>query len=252
MLHANRLRMFAAGLFFPLALASNAGAEVKLTIKDGQVFLMAKDATVRQILETWARVGQTKIVNIEKIPGGPISLQLEGVSERTALEVVLRSVSGYVAAPRPIAVPDASAFDRIMVMPTSVAPPPLPVQAARPGAAPNFPQPVQQPQPFEDDDQQTDDDAPAVAPPPGRAPVFAPFNQPQNVNPAQGGMVMPGGMAPAQQQLPPGALIPNTPGTPGTTTFGGTPMPGMIVQPPPGSPNPNLPQSPRPPSEDDR
>jgi len=51
--------------------ASTASADVHLTMHDGRVSIVAKDATVRQILTEWARVGQTKIVNVERIPGGP-------------------------------------------------------------------------------------------------------------------------------------------------------------------------------------
>src|SRR5947208_12216954 len=96
---------------------STASADVNLTMQNGRVSLVAKDATVRQILTEWARVGQTKIVNVERIPGGPITLELKDVPEQEALEVLLRSVSGYMAAPRATVVANASAFDRIIVMP---------------------------------------------------------------------------------------------------------------------------------------
>jgi len=86
------------------------------------VSIIAKDATVRQILTEWARVGQTKIVNVERIPGGPVTLELKNVPEEQALDVLLRSVSGFMAAPRPQQVATLSRFDRIVVMPTSVAP----------------------------------------------------------------------------------------------------------------------------------
>ena len=43
---------------------TTASADVQLTIQNGRVSLVAKDATVRQILTEWARVGDTKIVNI--------------------------------------------------------------------------------------------------------------------------------------------------------------------------------------------
>src|SRR2546421_12231808 len=105
-----------------LLVASTASAEVQLSIHDGRVTLVATNVTVRQILTEWARVGQTKIVNVERIPGGPITLELRNVSEQEALDVLLRSVSGYMTAPRAAVVANASAFDRIIVMPTSVAP----------------------------------------------------------------------------------------------------------------------------------
>ena len=45
--------------------------------------------------------------------------------------MLLRSLSGYMAAPRVVAVADASQFDRIIVMPTTAAPRPA-VSARRP------------------------------------------------------------------------------------------------------------------------
>ena len=102
--------------------AEPARAEVQLTIQNGRVSLVAKDATLKQILAEWAKVGQTKIVNAERVTGGLVTLQLTNVTEQEALDVLLRSVSGYVAAPRPITLANASRFDRILVMPTSAVP----------------------------------------------------------------------------------------------------------------------------------
>ena len=56
-----------------LALGSTAFADVRISIRDGRVTLAAKDATVRQILTEWARVGRTQIVNVERISGGPVT-----------------------------------------------------------------------------------------------------------------------------------------------------------------------------------
>ena len=58
-------------------------------MQDGRVSIVAKDATVRQILTEWARVGQTKIVNVERIPGGPMTIELTNVPEAHALEILL-------------------------------------------------------------------------------------------------------------------------------------------------------------------
>src|SRR5687767_1301981 len=96
------------------AAAVPARADVQLSIENGQVSLTATNATVREILAEWARVGQTRIVNGDRIPGGPISIQLSGVTEEQALEVILRSVAGYVVAPRPTAIINASRYDRIL------------------------------------------------------------------------------------------------------------------------------------------
>ena len=40
-----------------LLVASTASAEVQLSILNGRVTLKAKDATLRQIMQEWARVG---------------------------------------------------------------------------------------------------------------------------------------------------------------------------------------------------
>ena len=53
---------------------SAAFAEVQLTLQNGRVSIVAKDATVRQILTEWARVGKTQILNVDKIPGAPLTL----------------------------------------------------------------------------------------------------------------------------------------------------------------------------------
>src|SRR5437867_6021949 len=107
---------------FALLTAAPASAEIRLTINDGRVTLLARDATLRQILAEWARVGQTKIVNAERVPGGPVTLQLTNVPEQQALDTLLRSLAGYVAAPRPTTAANLSVFDRIVVMPTLAAP----------------------------------------------------------------------------------------------------------------------------------
>src|SRR5215510_5361609 len=101
-----------------LLASSTAFAEVQVTMQNGRVSVVAKDATVRQILTEWARVGQTKIVNVERIPGGPITLELTNVPEAQALEVLLRSLSGYITAPRATEAANLSQFDRIVIMPT--------------------------------------------------------------------------------------------------------------------------------------
>src|SRR5215475_16049958 len=103
-----------AGVAALVLTASTAFAEVKVSMQDGRVSIVAKDATLRQILTEWARVGETKIVNVERIPGGPMTLELTNVPEQQALELLLRSVSGYMTAPRPVAASNLSAFDRIV------------------------------------------------------------------------------------------------------------------------------------------
>jgi hypothetical protein len=118
------------GVLFLLSVASAASAQVQLSIRGGRVTLVATNATVRQILTEWARVGKTNIVNVERIPGGSLTLQLTNVPEPEALDLLLRSVGGYVAAPRTVAVADLSRYDRILVLPTAGAGAPVPVETA--------------------------------------------------------------------------------------------------------------------------
>jgi hypothetical protein len=226
---------FAAAIWF--IGSSAAFADVQLTIQNGHVSLVAREATVRQILAEWARVGQTKIVNGDRVPGGPVTLQLTDVPEQQALDILLRSVSGFVAAPRAIAIANASRFDRIVVMPTSSAPatpaarntPPGPVfpQAGAPAFV-GQPEVLQQPDPG---DQDEDRPTPSV-PAPNRGPGFNMFPQPQVANPQTGGLAPPQG--PLTLPPPTGApsaapaAYPNAP----TVPFSGSAVPGTIVQPP--------------------
>ena len=222
-----------------LAMASTARADVQITLQNGRVSLVAKDATVRQILTEWAKVGHTKIVNLERIPGGPVTLELRNVSEQQALDVLLRSVSGYMAAPRATMLADASAFDRIIVMPTSVAPR-APVAAA---PAPTFQPPgtvVASQFPPQQAEDNSDDERPTTnVQVPARGPVFSAFPRPQIVNPQQGNpqqgapTAAPGVFPTGQQSSSPPPAYPAAPGTQPTSPFGGVAVPGMIVPAPP-------------------
>ena len=224
-----------------LLMASAASADVQVLLNNGHVSIVAKDATVRQILTEWARVGQTKVVNVDRIPGGPLTLELTNIPEGQALDVLLRSVSGYMAAPRETSVANLSVFDRIIVMPTVAAPRPA-AQAAQP--APVFQQPQFTPNaPAPDADA---DDAPAAnvqLPNQPRGPVFNAFPPPQVGGP--GVSVAPG--APVAQPAPVFRGAPTAP--PG----GGVSVPGMMTAPPgpaippvgqPGQPTQTLPRPP--------
>src|SRR3954465_2769526 len=188
-----KIALIAVAVF--IAAASTASAEVRLTMQNGRVSLVAKDATIRQILGEWARVGQTRIVNMERVPGGPVTIELTNVPEGQALEVLLRTLSGYITAPRPVAAENLSRFDRFILMPTLAAarpatssPPPPTFQQQ----APQFTQP-----PPADDDSDDERPAPNVpVPGPQRGPVFNAFPQPQVVNPRAMPMQQPGVSAP--------------------------------------------------------
>jgi hypothetical protein len=210
---------------------------VQLSLNNGRVTLAASNATVRQILMEWARIGQTRIVNVERIPGGPVTLQLTNVPEQEALDILLRSVTGYMAAPRPLPVANLSRYDRILVLATAAA-------ARVPVAA--SPTPVfQQPGPGPSDEQ-NDDNQPSVGPP--RGPLFPTLQQQGNLGP--NGTVSPG-MQPAfpveeQRGTPSQPFVVTSPGAPPI----GTPRPGMVlpIQPQPGQLDPGQ-QEPPPPQE---
>jgi hypothetical protein len=105
-----------AALLFVGSAGSAFAQQVQLTIKDGRVTLKAENATVRQILDEWTRVGQTRIVNADKAAGQPVTLTLVDVPEREALDTVMRQAAGYAVVERTSDVPNASMFDRILVM----------------------------------------------------------------------------------------------------------------------------------------
>ena len=230
-------KALAGGALFMVLTASTSSAEVQLSIRDGRVTLVATNATVRQILTEWARIGQTKIVNVERIPGGPLTLQFTNMPEQEALDILLRSVTGYMAAPRPVPAANLSHYDRILVLPTA-ATPRVPVAAA--------PAPVQRapvPQPTVDDNA----DQPGIVQSP-RGPLFPTFQLTQPVNPQQGAAsATPGAIPPqpapfvSEEQRGPTAGVPAN-GQPSAVYPGGsaigTPRPGMVVQPQvqPGAP----------------
>jgi hypothetical protein len=92
-----RLAVFVAAF----GIAGPASAEpLSIAFDNGRVTLKATDVPLRQILQEWARLGQTRVVGLEKLAGAPVTIELTAVPERHALEVLLRSIAGYVAAPR--------------------------------------------------------------------------------------------------------------------------------------------------------
>jgi len=175
------MRRILLGLATSLALAVPAAAQqLTLTFNNGLVTVDATAVPVRTLLAEWAKKGGTKVVGAERVTGAPLTVKLIDVPEAQALEVVLRSVAGYMAAPRSVG-EGASIYDRILVMATSSIPP-SPSAAARPltPANPNamagtqrFVPPQRQQQQQADDDEEED-------PTPPNPPVFT---FPQNGQP---------------------------------------------------------------------
>jgi len=208
------LRVFAAAVVFTV-LAAPAGAQgVKLQFNGGQVSLSAQNAPVRAILQEWARLGGATIINGDRVAGPPVTLELTSVPERQALDVVLRSVAGYIVAPRRAGSPGASAFDRIMILPTSAAPrTPAPTPAAvargpitRPGVIARPPDPndnlvetgIENGDPLEDPSQLIQGQDPRVVRPPFvmRPPAPDPVETDQGIDQAEKEEAGPAGVAP--------------------------------------------------------
>jgi hypothetical protein len=212
--------------------AASAVADVHVFMKNGRVSIMAKDATVRQILAEWARVGQTKIVNVDRIPGGPQTLELNDVTETEALDVLLRSLSGYIVAPRAFPAANLSTFDRIIIIPTVAGARPAAQNAAgsAPAALPQLPQNQQ----AADDDQaqraaraQDDDRSEGAVVVPAQAesgPVLNPMPR-MSIEIAPQGVMPGGGVLPAAATGDAPAAAPRLPAAPA----GGVAVPGMIA-----------------------
>jgi hypothetical protein len=243
-------------LVLVLALPGSAGAgDLRLAIQNGRVTLSARDVTLRQILLEWERVGGTRIVNRDRVPGTMLTLEFVNLPEGQALETLLRSTAGYVAAKRLEPTGGASLFSRIILMPGAAAIAPSALAAMSQGGPPPSPATAQPGRPQEqrqvlpdgrvvtimDDLQQSGDpdvteDIPS---PPGgspglmRPPLQGPprFPQGQTAN-------EPTPLDPADRQAYP-ATSPS-PTVPATAALPGAVAPALTKTPqtPPGPPKP--------------
>jgi hypothetical protein len=211
-----------------LALPSTAAAgELRLSIANGRVTLIAQEVSIKQILDEWSRVGQTRIVGAERLAGPPVTLEMHDIPEARALETLLRSASGYIAKPRPVA-QGASMYDRIMIMPASRAP--AVTNAPAPFAARPQPQVVMPNVVIDDDGEPTGTPMPPGAMAPGQFP-----NQPappQQFQQQPGFQTQPG----QQPTLSRPGMLPPPVGTPGNPYQPNQP-PNMPIR-PPGVPGP--------------
>jgi hypothetical protein len=234
-------RVALTGVLLAVAVAAGAG-EVRVSFANGLVTVIATEASPRQILGEWAKLGQVRITNLERLTGGPVTIQITSIPEAQALETLLRGTAGYVAAPRAGAgeMASLSRYDRILLMPgvapavVPAAPAPTTVNRGRAVALPSF-------DAQDDDDPETQPRAmpTTVGMPqrfgsggavPGRpAPMRPPVTDP---NPNPNGLANP---------VKPPAVPPGTPGaatpgatTPGTMTPGTTTPPGPIKKGPGG------------------
>jgi hypothetical protein len=219
--------------------AARAG-DLQLTMQGGRVTIIAHDVPLRQILQEWSRVGNTQIVNAEKLAGPPLTLELVDVPEQQALDTLLRSAAGYMAAPRRAGLTGASVYDRIMILATSHAP-----AASAAAAPPPAFQPRPQPMPVDDDDEPVN----APVPMPNGNPNGNPNMMSPNVNPnanpnVVGAFPGPQPVGPNGQPVGPNgqpAVGPN--GQPMQSPVMTAPRPGAIATPttPNGAPAPYQP-----------
>ena len=93
-------RSVLAAVLVAVASLSAQAQTVKVEFLMGKVNLVAQDASLRAIMTEWARVGGTRLVNPERLTGGPVTLELVGVPERQALDILMRDVGGYILGPR--------------------------------------------------------------------------------------------------------------------------------------------------------
>lgn len=227
-------RLVLTGVLLAAAVPAGAG-EVKMSFSNGRVTIVASDVSPRQILSEWARLGQVRITNLDRLGGAPVTLQMLEVPEAQALETLLRGTAGYIAAPRPAGASGAvgSRYDRILLMPGAA-----PAATSAGASAPQNQNPLAgrgrpSPPPFLPDDDNRFDQTRMM--PGARQGGGA---QGQVIMPGQS--VSPGQLAPGQYspqhnayQPSPGSApsIPtySTPQAPGAT---GTAVPGMPTTPP--------------------
>ena len=222
------------------AVSAHAQQGVKIEFHRGQVTLHAQNAPVRAILAEWARLGGTTIVNGDRITGPPVTLELRAVPERQALDIVLRSVAGYMLAPRPIGMSGASSFDRILILPTSVGPrtPPQqqPPNAGRPGQRVVRPPQIIEPEPTEsvgEIEEEQPVEPPVQMPRPGPRmvtpgqPFQQPFRQPQPVG-VEPQVIRAEDDQEQQPEMPTEGVAP-TPANPFGVPFGSSAQPGVVT-----------------------
>jgi len=227
------MRRFLLTVALAIGIATPSAAQgVKLAFHDGLVSVDANAVPLRTILSEWGKVGGTKVVGAERISGAPLTIKLVDVSEAKALESILRSVAGYITAPRKTGV-GPSMYDRILVMATSSAPavasaaarPTTPAPSTAFAGTQRFVPPRQRPEQAEQAEEEEKDENPP------NPPVFT--FPPQGQQGQSGVVVGPNGQnftytVSPQTGAPQGVTI--QPGQPGRSTVPiGVAQPGMMV-----------------------
>jgi hypothetical protein len=182
--------------------------QVSLTLRDGRATLTTQNASVRQILAEWERLGQVRIVGADRLAATqPLTISLVDVPERQALDIILRGVPGFMAVDRAQPLADASRYDRLVLLARTTTPVPAQTTASAAGPAPSQPYAQtmdQMPQPV-NADADAFEDANAEPPMPV-APVVSPYpsgaNGGANANANAGPAVLNSGSATVGVQPP--------------------------------------------------
>lgn len=236
--------LFAVALSVVIAAPAFAQQPLKLSFHDGRVSVDATSVPVRTILDQWSKIGGTKVIGADRITGAPMTVKLVNVTEAQALETILKSVAGYMAAPRNASTTGPSMYDRILVMATTSAPAAAASTPVRQPTSPNafngtqrFVPPRQRPEDSggdQDEVEEPDDNPPSP-------PVFTfpqPGQQPGTFTNAPG-VAQPGMNVPAPQTItvnPPATTAPGQPAMPVGVSRPGmmVPAPQPTTPPPPG------------------
>lgn len=231
-----RRTLLTVALAISFAAPALAQQPLKLSFQDGRVTVDATSVPVRTILDEWAKIGGTKVVGAERISGSPVTVKLVNITEAQALETILRSVAGYMAAPRSGGTTGPSIYDRILVMATTSAPATASAATSPSPAQPNAFAGIQRfvpPRPRPDQNEPDEIEEPDENPP--SPPVFT-FPQPgqQNGFPQPGtftnappSVTLPGMQVPAPSTI---TINPAQQGAPGQPTLPvGVAQPGMMV-----------------------
>jgi hypothetical protein len=100
--------------------------DLRLNIIDGLVTLHARNVPLTDVLRRWAEVGGVSMLEQDPPVKIDITLDLVGVPERTAIDILLREASGYILVARSSRSAGLSSFQRLLVLGSSSPLPPDP------------------------------------------------------------------------------------------------------------------------------
>jgi len=212
-------RIVAAAVLMICAAPAQAQGVRKLDVSfsDGRVTIVAENVTLAEVLAEWSRKGGTRIVNAEKLAGGPLlPTEFTNQPEAEVLRALLREAPGYGARMRTAPSDADSIVGAVFILAvrsvavSNSAPPVTNQQQGPASAAPSAAPRMIQGSP--------DDEIPPVRPIGGDQPPMTPGGQPAT-DPSL--RVGPGGTVTSTR---PGVIIPVQNGPPGASGPGPTPQ----------------------------